>query len=217
MTFDLSAFDGGFLPWIGADYAAGLGGVRTLVLGESHYLVPESGNWKTHRDPAFTRTRIEREVAEGGRLTYFERLTALVSPDGRPDAALWHRLAFFNVVERFVGDAPRQRPDGLHWADAEASLLARVGALRPGLVLVTGFDLWKYVRTALAGRAEETGKRQRRLARLGDLAPDGGEAPCAFVGIMHPSAYGFKLAEWRPVVQPYLNAAPSPDAGSQPS
>ena len=204
MDVSLNAFDDGFLPWVGDAYAGGLHGVRTLVLGESHYLVPEKGGWRTHRDADFTRRVVQKEVEQGGRLAYFKRLTALLSPDGQPDATLWQRLAFFNVVERFVGNAPRQRPSAFQWADAEASLPDRLAALRPELVLVTGFDLWKHVRTVLAGRAEEIGKRQRRVDRLGLVAPGGGDEPCTFVGLMHPSAYGFKLAEWRPVVQAHL-------------
>lgn len=204
MPYDLSAFDGGFLPWVGDAYADGLRGVRTLVLGESHYLVPEGGDWRTHRDPAFTRQVVHNEANASGQLAYFGRLTALLSPDGHPDATLWQQLAFFNVVEGFVGDAPRQRPSAFQWADAEASLPDRLAALRPELVLVTGFDLWKHVRTVLASRADEIGKRQRRVDRLDLVAPGGGDEPCTFVGIMQPSAYGFKLAEWRPVVQAHL-------------
>lgn len=199
-----AAFANTFQPWVGDRYANGLGGQRVLVLGESHYLVPEKGDWRTHRDAGFTRSVIGQETEAGGRLAYFTRLTALLSPGGQPDAALWHRLAFFNAVERFVGDAPRQRPDGLAWADAEFSLAERIAALRPTLVLVTGFDLWKHVRVALAGKAEEIGKRQRRVERLDELHENGGDAPCVFVGTMHPSAYGFKLAEWRHVVQAHL-------------
>lgn len=184
-----------FLPWVGPRYASdGLGGVRLLLLGESHY----GGEGDSH--PEFTRAVI-RDWALPGRDRYFGRVARLVLglAPGAPltDVArqsFWESIAFYNYVPGLVGATPRVRPSAEQWSAGIAPLRNVLADLRPQSMLVLGRELWDHV-VGLEPHATDPALRQMPL-------PNGGSALAA--AVRHPSAPGFRYAVWRPLVERLL-------------
>ena len=170
-----------FDPWIGSRYATdGVGGVRLLILGESHY-----GTAGAER-PGFT-ADIVRQLGQQGRFRFFTTTQRLVA-GGRgwlPDAEraeFWERVAFYNYVQSFPGPRARFRPTPEMWAAAQEPFLRTLAEVGPQVLLVLGREL------------------RRNLPEL-----PAGVAVCA---VQHPSSRGFRYAAWQPVVQAALNARP---------
>ena len=135
-----------FHPWIGERYdGENRFGVRVLVLGESHY--GEEGREK----PTET-TEVVRWFTQGGgnRRRFFTVIANVLRGqrgwiDDSELARVYQEIAFYNLVQTFVGDAPRRDPTFRQWVDAQAPLRTVLAALRPDAVLVLGLELWRHI------------------------------------------------------------------------
>ncbi len=56
-------------------------------------------------------------------------------------AGVWEDVAFYNFVQDFVGNQPRNRPTFRQWVDAQEPFETVLAALRPHAVLILGSDL----------------------------------------------------------------------------
>lgn len=133
-----------FQPWVGENYHTQT--PKILVLGESHYGKPE---WYT---PEFTRYVVKDwALCKRGSSSYFTKIAKVllgkahewISLDDKHK--LWHQVAFYNYVQKFVGDGPRMRPTPEMWAEAEESLGIVMNQLSPDIVIVTGKELGWHV------------------------------------------------------------------------
>ena len=130
-----------FEPWIGGKYLTeGLGGVRVLALGESHYAEPGLAR------PTFT-TEVVRECVYEGRAAYFTKVAKLLrgmdSSRYLEDVDLrdtWDRIAFYNYVQEML-PAPRMRPTDDMWRQARQIFPAVVEQLKPQVIVVMGKQL----------------------------------------------------------------------------
>jgi len=168
-----------FEPWIGSRYATvGVGGVKLLILGESHY-------GPTGDERATFTTEMIRQLGQQGRFRFYTATQRLVS-GGRgwlPDAersAFWEQVAFYNYVQSFPGPRARWRPTPEMWSAAKAPFLQTLAEVEPQVLLVLGREL------------------RRNLPEL----PTGASV-CA---VQHPSSRGFRYADWQPSVQATLGA-----------
>ena len=169
-----------FDPWVGSKYfSEGFDGVRILILGESHY------GTAGEESPSFTR-KIVKEWGQEKRFRFFTMTQKLVSGIGpgrisdESRAGFWEHVAFYNFVQSFVAEKARVRPTDEMWSVACDALLVTVKELKPVLIIALGLEL------------------QRRLPQLSGVA--------TVCGVQHPSSFGFKVAEWQPVVQKALAA-----------
>ena len=168
-----------FDPWIGPRYESeGLGGLKLLVLGESHYGAAGTESRE------FTQG-VVRRLGQESRHRYFTTVAKLalgLGPthisNGRR-AEFWDRVAFSNYVQSFVAESaePRARPTEEMWAAAREPLTQTLEELRPDALLITGLEL---------GR------------RVADLP-----GPVPTYAIKHPSQF-LNYDEWQPGLQAFL-------------
>ena len=178
-----------FDPWVGAQYwTVGLGGVRVLILGESHYgdIGAESATFTTE---------VVREWAQDKRHRFFTVTQKLVAGIGTDEwvtdeerAAFWEQVAFYNFVQAFPGPEPRYRPTQEMWAAASPAFLATLAELKPQVVVILGIELQGYL----------------------PEVPNGIHLCFA----QHPSSRGFQYGQWQPAIQAAIKAAAA-GSGSQ--
>lgn len=179
-----------FNPWVGSKYwSAGLGGVRVLILGESHY-----GDIGTE-SATFT-TEVVKEWAQDKRNRFFTVTQKLVAGmdtnkwvTDEQRAAFWEQVAFYNFVQAFPGPGPRYRPTEAMWVAASPAFLSTIAELKPQVVVVLGIKLQGY---------------------LPDI-PNGIHVCFA----QHPSSRGFQYGQWQPAIQAAIKVAAA-SYGSQP-
>jgi len=113
-----------FRPWIGKRYEKReLFGLRTLLLGESHYGEPGEENEDFTID-------VVRYWGQKQRLRFFT-ITAKfllgkaagewLSDEERSD--FWEKVVFYNYVQEFVGGGSRIRPTSEMWENSKSSFL----------------------------------------------------------------------------------------------
>ncbi len=178
-----------FDPWVGAKYwSEGLGGVRVLILGESHYGDPgtESATFTTEVVRGWGQEKRHRFFTVVQKLVLGLRADDWVTDDQR--AAFWERVAFYNFVQAFPGPEPRYRPTHEMWSAASAAFLATVTDLKPQIIVVLGFELQGYMPEVPAG--------------------------VSVCGVQHPSSRGFRYEQWQPAIRAAMTAAAA-HSGSQ--
>ncbi len=138
-----------FHPWVGASYGRDnrFGGVRLLILGESHYGIGEEHH-NTTQDVVrcWGQELPELRGNEHRHMGFFTKTSKLLRRDSgeltQPDReAIWEDVAFYNFVQTFVGDCPRTRPTGNQWRDAQEPLDTVLSVLDPDAMLVLGYGL----------------------------------------------------------------------------
>lgn len=135
-----------FDPWVGSKYwSTGYGGVRVLILGESHY-----GDIGTE-SATFT-TEVVKKWGQDKRLSFFTTTQMLVAGIGKGKqvtdeqrAAFCEQVAFYNFVQAFPGPGPGCRPTPEMWAAASPAFLATIAELKPQVVVVLGIELRRHL------------------------------------------------------------------------
>ena len=212
--------NGGFDPWRGEFYGRpndlGLPSCL-LILGESHYGGPEE-----------YRRSLTREVIEdqwsGHSYRYFTTVQrAVLGPSkevGTED--FWQSVAFYNFIQRLVGEKPRDRPTPHMWKEAADRFRETLNCLEPTHMIVTGFELWDCLRDFGPPRDDVP---EDEVATIRKLVPDRfktddqkrrgwlgryrhGSGKCLAVKIEHPSSGKFSHPKWHPVIQNFLRMAP---------
>lgn len=190
-----------FHPWVGENWGqAGnsVGGVRLLILGESHYCDPAHAHLVGQCVPDTTREVVE-ELAIGGPNRFFTGLTQIVS--GRKKwqmapteiRALWDSIAFYNYVPVFAAAGPRLRPTAAMFESGHAPFMQLLGELKPEAIIVCGNDAWWWMRR---GMLEGVGRPpQAATCQIGAAVA---------AHIMHPSANSFSSTKVRPIVEQLL-------------
>ena len=199
-----------FLPWVGAHYAQGLAGLRTLVLGESHYDAPASPIERR----SFTRKVVNDWAPDGEpdkRAPYFRRLASWFGCDADVHGFM-QRVVFYNyLIEPLATSA--HRPRARDFRECLGPLQAVIEAMQPDWILVTGYGVWD----AIPGGASSGWTRVRGIP-LEPLPPSARRAPelwsvgdgrrCAATPVMHPSAPGLGAVEdWVPWIRASQAAA----------
>jgi hypothetical protein len=124
-------------PWKGDRYCERDFGVRLLLLGESH----------DERSPTLsselTREVIREVIEEGDRGAYkfFRCVRELVEGPGSTPQKFWHKVAFYNYIQRLMGRG--QRPTDRDLQEGEQPFVEVLEALRPDCVLVFSKTVWE--------------------------------------------------------------------------
>ena len=186
-----------FQPWVGPSYAAaGVAGLRLMVLGESHYSWPEMDPAKERET---TRIVVRDEIAGAHHHPFLARVAEVVlgPAQGRSrsqETEFLNAVAFYNYVQEFVGGRPRIRPTAGAWKRAQAYLPQVLDTLQPDLVVACGRQLYEH------------------LKRIPDFSSDGvfgadkltpsrclplGNGRKAVLGLIyHPASWGFRVGPW---------------------
>lgn len=177
-----------FLPWKGADYLRGLDGCRLLVLGESAYSADTRDRY-----PNFTQDIVGR-VVKGEHFPFFSRMSAVMDGALGTGRFTWNAVAFYNFVQEFVGEHPRDRPTPQMWGSGMEPFEWVLSDLRPQAVLVVGADTWNHGLSphfpkSATSSATESGEFVRSW-RFADIPP------VVATWIDHPASFGFRSADW---------------------
>ncbi len=192
-----------FRPWEGALYrSAGLGGVRILVLGESHY------EWGSRPVQCPEETELTefcvREYQRKKKHQFWTRVTNMLIGDGRTDVAIWDRVAYYNFVQTLLDK--HQRPTEAMWKDSVEPFQRVVQQLEPHCILALGKSLWAHIPEGIYSSQLITSTGESRPIRWFRIS-SAKRAPSTFVN--HPRSRQFTTTRWRPVVQALLRAANS--------
>ena len=211
--------NGGFDPWRGELYGRpndlGLPS-RLLILGVSHYGGPEK-NYRSLTE------EVIKDLWRGYRQRYFTGVQkAVLGPSKEVGAKdFWQSVAFYNFIQRLVGEKPRDPPTSHMWEEAAAPFRKILNRLEPTYMIATGFDLWDH----LPGDEDFwSDAPEDEVATIRKLVPDRfktckqerqgwlgryrhGSGKCLVVKIQHPSR-GFSSEQWHPVIQNFLRMAP---------
>ena len=132
-----------FNPWKGSNYECGFGGLRTLVLGESHY------QWDAEisidGDPNLTIGLVNDQLS-GEETKAFWTKIAIAFLNRKPSLEdkidFWNAVAFYNYIQQSAGDGPRIAPPKASWKDSEEAFKEVVELLKPQFILILGMRLW---------------------------------------------------------------------------
>lgn len=180
-----------FHPLVGPQYQQGLvAGLRVLLLGESHYdAAPTDGDEReTTQDEFKDYWEDTCKIYPGNR--FWGRLQRIVTRDLAPtpaeSAAAWRRIAFANLVQRFVGSSSRDRPSRGMWATGRPAFDEIVQKLRPHAVLVLGKATWAHIGCDSGYYAQEVIPAPRELRRIWIMPWAGGATQLTWV--FHPAS-----------------------------
>jgi hypothetical protein len=197
-----------FTPWnLGADVR--WNGQRLLLLGESQY---DDGQTPERDQAVIAQSTIQsvRDWSLSANLRYqrffpylYETVTGERWESGSPRvAAFWRSIYFYNYVQQFVGDGPRQRPTAAMFRTSEPAFHAALAAIRPDAILVLGRALWR----SMAESDDPGPNLEGGLGQTYWFATEGGSKALA-AHIRHPSSVGFSPAEWSSKVLAFLEAS----------
>ncbi len=202
-----------FRPWKGEGYGErnNLGlPARLLILGESHY-GKESDGWDSELTKA-----VVQDYIEGGVYPFFTKVFhTVLGPDTPAQRSLFFdSIAFYNYVQRSVGDASDIPPTKEMWEEAAAPFRATLECLRPTHIVACGMrlwdnmpydeDLWASPPEALIDclGSEKTPTTWPPKSLLGRYRHSEGEG--VVLAIHHPSWKRYQPSAWHPVVKRFL-------------
>jgi hypothetical protein len=193
-----------FKPWIGSGYGSETrGGLRLLVLGESHYAGPEDDA------DSLTNDVVRAHLAGRQRLRFFTAWSTMLAgkepfAQMKPDEVI-ESVVFSNFVQQLAGSQHDSRPSATMWDAAVAPFCALLDEYRPDAVLVLGVATWDAIRFEhdRASRMESDQGEHRTWTR-----PDGHEVVATW--IPHPSgSHGFSRRDWDVRITHFLGRAVS--------
>jgi hypothetical protein len=179
-----------FRPWEGENYSRAPFGKKVLILGESHY------DWDPDRkvadNPDVTNELIQEQI--DGYFKAFWTHIAVIFLNHKPDLnakrQFWQSVAFYNYVQTSAGNGPRVRPTPQMFQDSEPAFFEVLELLKPEVVIVLGYGLWKYLPNQTEDVAIETKTGQ---IYTHSYSYPGGK--CVACCIRHPSS-GFNGRDW---------------------
>lgn len=192
-----------FLPWVGSNYSKGFNGVKTLVLGESHYQWASAGDINAW--PTVTQTLVQDQINGDYTKAFWTKIAITFlnhSPCIEEKGEFWRSVAFYNYVQESAGDGPRQAPAEKSWDLSVTAFQKVIEDLSPEFMVVLGDRLMR--RLPSLGRIPGTpiSDAPRTTTWIYSL----GNVPTFAYGIMHPSR-GFNGRSWHPHVLTAINYA----------
>lgn len=205
-----------FDPWRGEGYGKandyGLP-ANLLILGESHYGNPKGWDRQVS-------VRVAREYCKDGGYSFFTKIMRTVLGPDTPAGASEQRtrffrsLAFYNYVQRSVGNSHDMPPTREMWDEAAAPFHTTLESLRPTHVLACGMRLWDNmpeIEEIWTPPSEplirwfdsvEFPTRWRPESLLGCYRHSDGQS--VVLAIHHPSWKRYQPSVWHPVVKRFL-------------
>lgn len=186
-----------FRPWVGNQYARGVNGIRTLILGESHY------QWNCDRDINtwldITRVLVQEQIDGAYSKAFWTKIAIAFlgrTPSLADKAEFWNSVAFYNYVQVSAGNGPRIAPAGESWDTSAMAFKEVLEDLSPHFILVLGDRLWSRLpKLGQIAGAEVNGAPRSSTW----LFPFIKGAALAY-GIKHPST-GFNGRTWNPYIK----------------
>ncbi len=198
-------FTGTYLPWIGPRYVAGFSsGVRTLVVGESHYESPDMPPDKKE----WTRRTVWSWMSnDSERTRFFSAVQETLlghKPTREERILLWSSLAFMNFVQT-PRSGPGDPPNTQMLRASEASFVKTLELLEPRCVLVFSCLSWPFMPPGEEVAIERDGLTMWWYR----FALPSGHKVAAF-RFLHPRG-GLSPTQWHPFVGEAVSLANATD------
>jgi hypothetical protein len=201
---ETSSLDGVcFLPWVGAEYERQE--IRLLLLGESHH-GDDPATWTT--DPRRVTIECTQAYVDGSwRHKYWTNIMKVVEGTDyweidRKD--FWSKVAFFNYIQKIVGEGPGIAPTEAMWREAVQGFGSVLRSLQPTHILVLSKRLWDHVITENNSVGPHFGETSdgREIRSVGL----GGSGTAIATWLPHPSYhFHFNAKILHPVVHSFLD------------
>ena len=205
-----------FRPWTGEGYGEvndfGLP-ANLLIVGESHYGNPKG--W----DRQIT-VGVVREYCKDGGYSFFTKIIRTVlGPDTPADTSeqrtrFFKSVAFYNYVQRSVGNAPDIPPTKEMWDEAAAPFHTTLESLRPTHILACGMRLWDNMPSPEGAWTPPPESLTHWLDSVDFPTPwppksllgcyRHSEGQSVVLAIHHPSWKRYQPSAWHPVVKRFL-------------
>ncbi len=180
-----------FRPWKGANYEQGWHGVRTLIVGESHY----SGRFDCGEELTQSCVREWASTGKGARFwAAIERTMLGDLPANRVE--FWDSVGFYNYVQDLL--LPHTRPRVAHLRAGQLPFLRALRSLQPELVVIYGKDVWNKGLPPHTHRVANWREGDEEVC--GYQLPKTGHIPLVLGNIPHPRG-GHSHARWYPVIR----------------
>lgn len=155
--------------WHGSDWGNSgnaLGGLRLMVLGESHHHASEPIGTDM---PHMTEYVVNSYLENSRKFSFLGRIERLMMHGQEPckSEQFWNSVVFYNYVPVVAANRPRQRPpEHLWYGQAPQLFLDLVKKVEAEAILVCGTELWRrmamgLVETSSAYRAGGRSWRER--------------------------------------------------------
>jgi hypothetical protein len=189
-------------PWRGERWAQSdnpLGGLRIMILGESHY----HGEAPIGTDvPDMTEHVISSYLSDTTSVPFLSKIERLVMGDRAPwePRDFWDSVVFYNYIPVVAANKPRQRPPEELWHGVAPRLFGEVvKRVEAEAILVCGVDLWRRMPIGLIERhdAYQAGGRGWREREYEVAMPHRAVA----AHIPHPSSWGWRFERSEPVIR----------------
>lgn len=196
-----------FEPWRPLEGVPPWGGVRLLLLGESHY--DEDEVWTADEARRATMETVRKYGAEATAYhRFFANIFSVVTGVSWSESSwdeyhrFWQGVFFYNYVQSFVRGGARVRPTAAQFGASGSAFLLTLSDIRPEAILVLGNATWNALTT----------ERGRKLdANVGGFdsvwAYGTGVGEAVAVHIPHPSSPGFSARREHPRVAGFLDFA----------
>lgn len=183
-----------FKPWIGKKYGTSKLG-RMLILGDSHYYVYPVGDYSE-----FTRDIIGADISLNAK--FFKNVARVL---GHTDfKELRDNVAFANAIQEILPTATHQ-PSPAQIKATEKPIQEYLRLTQPERMIVFSSRIWqglfntpkswgKYVQTITVGS---------RNATVWELNYE--DKRCYALGVYHPSYQGWKVDDWKPIIDTFLS------------
>ncbi|MDH7914640.1 hypothetical protein [Winogradskyella sp. SYSU M77433] len=194
-------------PWIGNNYEnGGIFNKKILILGESHYGTDKDAWFNENLTRLSIQQKIGEATGENGKFYKKAFHTNIFKAFNEKPATnenkvdFWHSVAYFNYVQGSVGDKPRVRPIKEDWEKSFQPTLDSIKLLKPDLIVVLGYTLWKNIWHRFENDVYEktTFNNNHNIHKLRT-----DNNPLMFC-IKHPSS-GFSSNYFRPEILKYIN------------
>jgi hypothetical protein len=190
-------------PWIGDRWGQAdnlLGGLRLMILGESHYHDREPVGTDI---PDMTEWLISSYLEDGRRYPFLSKLETLIMDKNSRSWSpydVWSSVVFYNYVPVVAANRPRQRPPEALWHGAAPRLFGDVvKKVEAEAILICGVDLWRRMPIGLIERqnAYQAGGKNWREREYEVALPHRAVA----AHIPHPSSWGWTFDRCQPVLR----------------
>lgn len=192
-----------FLPWVGNHYSDGFAGIKTLILGESHYQWDCKRNINNWREVT---QQLVQEQTDGKYTKAFWTKTAMTFLGHIPSLAdkksFWDSVSFYNYVQESAGNGPRIAPANGSWNSSIDAFKEVLEFLKPNFILVLGVRSWRRLPDLERVPGENVEGAPRKTTWC---YPNSAGSSLAY-GINHPSS-GFNARKWHPHVKAAMKKA----------
>jgi hypothetical protein len=181
-----------FQPWIGNNYQNGFHGLRTLVLGESHY--ESSNNINIDDSPNLTIECIQEQMDGSWSKAFWTKIAIALTgrkPTTEDKTQFWNSVAYYNYVQESAGFGPRVRPPDKSWENSRDPFVEVLAELKPNFIVALGYELWD----RLPDLDEREGPRIENAPRTRTWIYPHTSGCALLYGIIHPSS-AFSPLEW---------------------